>query len=390
MLNKEEYELVDSWFNEFERREVLELFSLEENTPFPDIYFLLLKAFFTDNVQLSESIQVCLQEHKSELFNLLLDNEEFNIESDLIKLVQNNTDFQQFLSDRTLQKHAIRNMERESLKNRFKQLDENEELDFLSETEIKAGIQKLERDQLKERFKKLDENEVYEVRASRIPFNYFSSLLKIAAVIAIIIVPYFLFFSPEKPKIVKVDPKPKVNDTIQEQDLSFYLANLDFNHFNKEELVLKVTEAETYGYAAKQETIQCEIEKLDLDKWSGRIKVMQERIAAINSLKNQQASEVIKVKDTLLAIQNRLERLKLEYQQKYIFSQKKSELSLFVSSDFNVEKSSILCFSLQKEGKTLYFLKMGKSYYSIKDTNVKKSLIQLKDEDLIGELEEIK
>lgn len=384
MLNKEEYELVNSWFSEFERKEILELFSLEENTPFPDVYFLLLKAFFIENIQLSESIQARLQEHKFELFNLLLDNEEFNVASELIELVQTDADFQQERSNRTLQKRAIRNLERESLKNRFKQLDENEELDFLSETEIKAGIQKLERDQLKKRFKKIDSNEESDIR---IPFNSFRSFLKIAAVIAILVVPYFLFFSPETPKMVKVDPKPKANDTIQEQDLSSYLANLDFNHLKTENLTLKVEETETYGYATKQETIQCKLVKLDLDKWSKKMNVLQERISAANSLKKQQDPEVVKLKDTLLFMQKRLESQKLDYQQKYIFSQKKSELSLFVSSDFKVDKYPILCYSLEKNGEKLYFIKIGVFFYSIINTISKKPLIQLKDEDLIGELE---
>lgn len=386
MLNKEEFELIDSWFNKFERKEILELLSLEEGTAFSHVYFLLLNQFFTEKSKFSTSIQVRLQEHKIELFNLLLDNEELNIESELIQHIQNDADFQNARSDRALQKRAIRNLERESLKIRFKKLDENEELDFLSDTEIKAGIQKLERDQLKERFKKIDANEESN---SRKPFNYFSSFLKIAAVIAILVVPYFLLFSPEQPKIVKIDPKPKVNDTIQEQDLSSYLANLDFNHFNEEELVLKVAEAETYGFGTKQETIQCEIEKLDLKKWLEKMNDIQERITTIKSFKNQQDLDIIKVKDTLLAIQKRLKSVKLDYQQKYIFSQKKSELSLFVSSDFNVGKSSILCFSLEKNGEKLYFIKIGVFYYSINDTNAKKSLIQLKDEDLIRELEEI-
>jgi hypothetical protein len=386
MLNKEEFELVDSWFNEFERKEILELLSLEEGTAFSNVYFLLLNQFFIEKSKLSTSIQVRLQEHKVELFNLLIDNEELNIKSELIQHIQNDADFQYARSDRALQKRAIRNLERESLKIRFKKLDKNEELDFLSDTEIKAGIQKLERDQLKERLKKIDANEESN---SRKPFNYFSSLLKIAAVIAILIVPYFLLFSPEQPKIVKVDPKPKTNDTVQKQELSKFLANLDFNQSEKEDIRLKVTQSETYGYGTKQEIIQCSIEKLDLKKWLENTKDLQERITTIKSFKNQQNLEIIKVKDTLIAIQKRLKSVKLDYQQKYIFSPKKSVLSLFVSSDFNVDKSSIMCYSLEKNGKIRYFLKIHENYYSISETNSKKSLIQLQDEDLIVELQEI-
>jgi hypothetical protein len=324
--------------------------------------------------------------HKIELFNLLLDNEEFNIESELIKLVQNDVDFQHERANRELQKRAIRNMERESLKNRFKQLDEKEELDFLTDGEIRAGIQKLERNHLKERFEKLDEHKMV---ASIRSINYFNTFLKIAAVVAIIVGPYFLFFAPETTKIVKVEPKPKSNDTIQEREISSYLANLDFNQSEKEEVILKVIPAESYGYATKQEIIQCSIEKLDLKKWSENMKLIQERFKAIKSLKNQQAQEVIEVKDTLLVLQKRLKHDKLDYQQKYIFSQKNAKLRLFISSDSNVDKLSVLCFSLEMDGKILYFLKMGKNYYSISETNSKKSLIQLKDEDLIAELEEM-
>jgi hypothetical protein len=193
MISQEEYIFLDSFF---ERNQLNSEYSdfRSENSAVLEEYIndLIERFYFSKESQSPHFLQIIFKENEKEFLDFLIDNFEIGLKSDFYnKLIENNYPLLvECIQERKILSAALKKTERQNLRVRLQQMDENE-ANFFQENEIKIALSKIERQNLKSNFEEIDQSEL-ENRAATKKNSIYLRLVKYAAILILLILPTYL------------------------------------------------------------------------------------------------------------------------------------------------------------------------------------------------------
>ncbi len=391
--NSEEFSALNSEESFSIINELVYLYFLKVPIVAKDINNLLVEVFFE-----------ILSKNESDFLDFLISNQEENFESDLFNSLKENKYEALILKidEKQLLVKALQQLERENLRTKFKELDENE-ADFLNESEIKSAFIQLERKALKEKFSELDKNESSNNRIANASFSHHATsdsnsfsehsssnkksfsvfnLLKYAAILIAIILPFYFInnWNANKNQVSKKNhPKEKekidsiisnkINKSIPEEIIDIKLEKiLQAN--------VKVIEKESFGFSSKDKNISLEISVLDFEEAHQKLKKLEALIKkkGVNFEKHKtQLKELNK-------------KIKL-HSNRYIFDLEKEKCKLYIDSKFHKENGSESKIYFLEDGNSKNYYLKTLDYYNLNSSNKLEKLNLINDIDIIEKLD---
>ncbi len=356
---------------------------IRKNQSFSRKLLLDLIDFGVEKINLQLKEKEILEEITNEFLNELLfdlassfdENKDETIQH---LIAQNNLQFKDnlaFINDSSL---VIVKLERENLKNRFNELDLDNELE-LTDKEIENTIKTVERADLKVNFNRLEEKvENHTVKIFRL-----STVLKYAAIFLIVPFSIIAIYINNKSNQVTVAKNhnskreiPVVKDSSRiiknENEINFSMPIAKTISFK-----IKPIEEESFGYASSNKEVKVnvvnlasQIEKMNNDWKSLRFKFSKQELELkkIDNYYNSKIDSIVKLNKN------------------FTFNEKESILTLFMIDKFEIDKVSI--FNKNETLKNT-ILKINVGYFELKSIKNPTTLKEIRDVEIIDYCESI-
>ncbi len=404
MISQEEYIFLDSFFERNQLNSEYSVFRSENSASFEEFINSFIESYyFNKQIDFPVFFQKVLKENEKEFLDFLIDNFQIGLKSDIYnKLIENNYPLLvECIQERKILFEALKRQERENLRTRFNQIDENE-ANFLHENDIKIALSKIERQNLKSHFEEIDQIEL-ENRAATKNNSIYLRLVKYAAILILMVLPAYLtinLFDDNKPKISK---KPHQSKPKNELIDSLILDSIPSFELKEETYFadLKVIKEQSFGFVQKEETIRLKINCLNERYVIMKIEDLQ---VTLNDLQNKYDASISgkvgrepinadyqsKIKELQVKIDQAEIELK-KYNNSYLFDVENKNCKLFLNQNFiskDINKFEILKLE-NGSASSEYYLKVKTSYFSLTPSKQLKQLSYFSDEEIITKLEEI-
>ena len=312
------------------------------------------------------------------LFDLATSFDENNDQIIKHLLDQNNLQFKEniaFINDSRL---TVVKLERENLKNRFNELDLDNELE-LTDKEIENSIKIIERKSIKASLNKLDEN----VENKTVKIFKLSTFLKYAAIFLLIPCSIIgIYITNKRNQVTTANNHnssreiPVVKDSTRiiknENQINFSIPNAKTISFK----VSPIGEA-SFGYASINKDV-----KLNVVNLSDQIEKMNVDWKSLKFMFSKQELELKKIENYYNSKIDSIVRLN----KNFTYNEKESILTLFMIDKFEIDNISI--FNKNETLKSSV-LKLNGRYFELNSIKKPTALTEIKDDDIIDYCESL-